>query len=148
MITPFINDKLGIKEMELFLDHITACKNCREELQFYYALLTAMKQLDEDRDLTGDYEQELNEKLERAQEKILHSKYVYYRKKAILMIAIIFLTFIVNLAYTGNNRRDKGNITVSNNQSQSAFTVRSIGIQNQIHYYLRGHAIIQIPMDE
>ena len=48
MIIRFINDDLSLEELELFLDHVNSCSECREELEVYYALITAMKQLDED----------------------------------------------------------------------------------------------------
>ena len=55
LIKAFINDELNINEQEEFIQHIESCPNCREELEVYYAILTAMKQLDEDKNLSGDY---------------------------------------------------------------------------------------------
>jgi len=91
LITGFINDELEIEELEEFLKHINSCDECREELEVYYALLTAMKQLDEDKDLSDDFSQELKEKIEQTQERIIHQRYNYYRKKGVL-ITIIILT--------------------------------------------------------
>ncbi|HPU63531.1 MAG TPA: zf-HC2 domain-containing protein [Mobilitalea sp.] len=63
LITRFINDELEIVELEEFIKHIESCSECREELEVYYALLTAMKQLDEDKNLSQDFSQELQEKI-------------------------------------------------------------------------------------
>lgn len=99
MITPFINNKLGIRDMEEFLEHVNSCANCKEELEFYYTLLTAMKQLDEDRNLSIDYKNELEVKIRRAQDRIIHTKYRHYRKLTILILIMLALTFILGIRY-------------------------------------------------
>lgn len=38
MIIPYIRDELNNEELELFLDHINSCKECREELEIYYII--------------------------------------------------------------------------------------------------------------
>lgn len=99
LITPYINDELNIKESEEFIHHIFSCPECKEELEVYYALLTAMKQLDEDKILSDDFNMELSAKLEHTQEKIIHVKYTYYRKKAALLFIIILLAFFISFRY-------------------------------------------------
>lgn len=100
MITPFIQNKLSLKETEEFIEHVGSCKNCREELEVYYALLTAMKQLDEDKNISSDFSMELSHKLEEAQEKILHAKFTYYRKKVILFLTIFLLAIYISIRYS------------------------------------------------
>ncbi|MFT4146880.1 MAG: zf-HC2 domain-containing protein [Mobilitalea sp.] len=99
MITPFINNKLSLEELEGFLEHVNSCKDCKEELEVYYALLTAMKQLDEDKNLSSDFVQELNVKLEKSQERIIHAKYTYYRKITVLIFTMILLAFLFSISY-------------------------------------------------
>lgn len=118
LITPFINDKLNLKEAEEFIDHVGSCHECREELEVYYALLTAMKQLNEDKNLSDDYSLELAAKLERTQEKIIHVKFTYYRKKGILLLSIILFAFFISFQYS-NRIKEKVNIV-----TQSTFRLR------------------------
>ncbi len=99
LITPFINDQLELKVLEEFIGHVHTCKECREELEVYYALLTAMKQLDEDKNLSVDFSLELTEKLEREQERIVHKKFLYYRKKGIMILIILLLTSFFSLQH-------------------------------------------------
>ncbi len=99
MITPFINNKLKMKELEEFLEHIETCPKCKEELEFYYTLLTAMKQLDEDKNLSDDYKDELSGRIKRAKDKVIHVKYTYYRKKTILILFMILLAFLLGIHY-------------------------------------------------
>ena len=97
LITSFINDELDIDELEEFVDHMQSCTDCREELEVYYALLTAMKQLDEDKHLSNDFNKELEDKLDRSQEKIIHLRYNYYRKKGVLVMVILLMTVMFSL---------------------------------------------------
>lgn len=99
MITPFINNKLSVKELEEFLEHVNSCPDCREELEFYYTLLTGMKQLDEDKNLSNDFQLELSVKLKKAQDKVIHVKYTYYRKKTVLILFMIILAFLLGIRY-------------------------------------------------
>lgn len=97
LITSFINDELNIDELEEFLEHVQSCDECMEELEVYYTLLTAMKQLDEDRLLADDFSQELKVKIDRSEEKIIHLRYNYYRKKGVLILTIFLITVVFSL---------------------------------------------------
>lgn len=113
LITPFIHDDLDIRELEEFIAHVHSCKECREELEVYYALLTAMKQLDEDKNLSDDFSLELSEKLDREQEKIVHAKLAYYRKKGILVLVILFLAVFFSLEHYFIEKEKVNPVTVS-----------------------------------
>jgi hypothetical protein len=128
MITPFINNKLTLKESEEFINHISSCAICKEELEVYYALLTAMKQLDEDKNLSSDFGLELDQKLERVRERILHAKYTYYRKKIILFLTMILLAFIISIGYASKSVEER---TVT----KSDFRIRNSFHSEQSNYY-------------
>jgi len=121
LITPFINNKLNLKETEEFLKHIDSCPKCKEELEFYFVLLTAMKQLDEDKNLSNDFHVEFITKLERSREKVLHAKYKYFRKKAILLLTIILLAFLVSFRYAYIAEEKEKAITVSTFRLKMSF---------------------------
>lgn len=129
MITPFINDKLDLKETEEFIDHIHSCSECREELEVYYALLTAMKQLDEDKNLSDDYNMELTAKLEKAQEKIIHVKFTYYRKKGALLLLILMVVFFTSFRYTNRDNEEEKMV------AESTFRMRMSFRQERFDFY-------------
>lgn len=87
-IMPFINNKLGNDQLEEFINHVNLCPNCMDELEVYYVLLSSMKHLDEDKELSNDFHQDLMDLLIRSEEKIFHDKLVHIRKKIILVIMI------------------------------------------------------------
>ena len=121
LITAFINDELDIDELEMFIDHIQSCEECREELEVYYALLTAMKQLDEDKNLSDDFNHELKEKIERSQERIIHLRYNYYRKKGILIFVMIFLTVFFSIQHYFMPREKENTVTESRFKMKMSF---------------------------
>lgn len=121
MITPFIDNKLTLKETEEFLDHMSSCQKCREELEFYYVLLTAMKQLDEDKDLSNDFSMELTGKMKRAQDKIVHAKFTYYRKTMILIFIMFFVAILLGIRYSVESDLNTTNVTKSDFQIKNTF---------------------------
>lgn len=92
-ITAFINDQLDMATLEEFLDHINHCSDCKEELEVYYALLTAMRLLDEDKELSNDFSEDLEVKLRVSADKIRRKKNARIRKRFYLMV--ISLGFIM-----------------------------------------------------
>ena len=48
-IMPYINDEMTDKEVQAFLEHIQACRECREELEVYYTIFAGLAQLDNDK---------------------------------------------------------------------------------------------------
>lgn len=62
-IVAFIENKLDDGEMLEFVRHIRSCENCAEELEIYYTLLIGMKELDEDKELSTNFKQQMEDKL-------------------------------------------------------------------------------------
>jgi hypothetical protein len=142
MITPFINDKLTMKELEEFLDHVNSCKNCREELEVYFALLTAMKQLDEDKNLNSNYSEQLAEKLEQSGEKIIHAKYTYYRKKVILILTMIFVAILIGIGYANKSEVTEQQAVKSDFHIRKTFREPvNEALEQQLQKYLSEHSV-------
>lgn len=102
LIAPFVNGKLNTDETEEFLKHIDTCADCREELEVSYSLMTAMKQLDEGADLSEDYIQELDEKIEACFIEGLKKKKVRARRRVILAALVFGMLFM-----TGSTASEK-----------------------------------------
>ncbi len=91
LIAQFINGQLNVEDTQAFLDHIDSCPECREELEVTYSLMTAMKQLDEDTDLSDNYIEELNEKIETCYLDELKRKRSCARRRVLLAVVIVLL---------------------------------------------------------
>lgn len=105
LITPFINGQLDTEEAEAFLEHMESCKECREEMEVFYSLVTAMKQLDDGTDLSDNYTAELNHKMEECYLEGLRKKRSCARRR-MLLVSLIFLLLFMNGA-TAVEKRDE-----------------------------------------
>ena len=48
MVTQYINHSLSVDELEEFLNHVSHCSSCYDELETYFIVHEAMQQLNED----------------------------------------------------------------------------------------------------
>ena len=94
LMTQFINDQLDAEDVQAFLDHIDSCPECREELEVNYSLMTAKKQLDEDTDLSDNYIEELNHKIETCYLDELKRKRSCVRRRILLGVVVVLLLFM------------------------------------------------------
>ena len=99
-ITAFINDQLDMATLEEFIEHVNHCADCREELEVYYTLLTAMKLLDEDKELSNQFSQELDNKLRMSADRIRKMKNARIRKKFYLLILALGFVIISSISVT------------------------------------------------
>lgn len=100
LIMPFINDELNTKQLEEFIHHVHSCPNCMEELEVHYVLLAGMKQLDEDRELSANFNQDLKDLLERSEDRIIHEKFLHIRKRIVLIILIALVAIISSFRFS------------------------------------------------
>lgn len=90
----FIENRLEIKKLKEFVEHLKVCKCCREELNLTYMATTAMQKLDEGQDF--DIEEETQLLLDNAQLEIDNSeklKILFPIGLGILFIMIILVLF-------------------------------------------------------
>ena len=134
LITLFINDRLNSEDTEAFLNHIEDCAECREELEVNYSLMTAMKQLDEGTDLSDNYIDELNHKIEKCYLDELKRKRSCSRRRALLAVVVVLLVFINGI--TAKEKREKEDIQffrmitgteIPENTEESMYSTDSIG---------------------
>ncbi|MDD6036222.1 MAG: zf-HC2 domain-containing protein [Lachnospiraceae bacterium] len=134
LITLFINAQLNSEDTEAFLNHIEDCAECREELEVNYSLMTAMKQLDEGTDLSDNYIDELNHKIEKCYLDELKRKRSCSRRRALLAVVVVLLVFINGI--TAKEKREKEDIQffrmitgteIPENTEESMYSTDSIG---------------------
>lgn len=63
-IMAYIEGKLPDDELREFIKHVRSCHNCHEELDIYYTLIVGMKQLDESDNISTDFKDSLDRKLD------------------------------------------------------------------------------------
>lgn len=87
-ITSYIDGGLSWNERKEFLLHVKSCPNCREELEIYYTLMEATRQLDEGLLTTNDFMKELEDKINRELSEIRGKEERRSRRK--------FLAFLIS----------------------------------------------------
>lgn len=111
LITKYMNDELDLDTLELFIEHINHCSDCREELEVYYMLLTGMRQLDEDRVLSSDFHVGFINKLKRSEDRLFQKKFSVIKKRIYLCCAVVVIALLLNyseiyLTSTPKNREE------------------------------------------
>ena len=106
LMTQFINESLDAEDVQAFLDHIDSCPECREELEVTYSLMTAMKQLDEDTDLSDNYIEELNTKIETCYLDELKRKRSCVRRRIVLGVVVVLLLFMNGITVKETRREE------------------------------------------
>lgn len=71
-IDDFIKDKLDEEVIDEFIDHISSCKECKEELQIQYLVTEGIQRLE--KSATLDIQRELEEKIEQTKAKRIFQK--------------------------------------------------------------------------
>ena len=90
-ITSYIEGELSGNELKDFLLHVKGCNHCREELEIYYTLMEATRQLDEGLLTTNDFMKELEDKINRELKEI-HDRELRRVRYRFLML-FLFLCF-------------------------------------------------------
>ncbi len=96
-ISLFVQEKLNMEQLELFLEHIENCSVCREELEVYYTLHTAMQILEENLEYEHtNYQIDLKWELEKSKDKLRKTKRNRIEKHVLfVIIAIVIGIFIL-----------------------------------------------------
>ena len=97
-IEPFLHNELTDEEKEGFIKHVNSCKDCRNELEFYYITYSVFDESDKDMDHNDlDYIAALDRKL-RTSKKGLDRRRML-RRIAIVAIVIVFLAIAAVLMF-------------------------------------------------
>ena len=102
MVTPFINKELTDKETELFLNHIEACSECKDELDVYFTVYRALDFLDSGTHHDFDFKKMLESEIQMERKGIKHRKVLRISKGLLLLVTELLLLFSV---YTGYEMR-------------------------------------------
>lgn len=91
----FVKDKLDIRSMKEFLDHVDQCDDCMDELEVYFTLYTGMQILEEEKDTGINYRVDLERKLRRAEDLIRFERLHRLRKILILIVFALLIAILI-----------------------------------------------------
>lgn len=98
LITRFIDDTLEDEQLLKFIKHMKQCPECKDELEVYYTLIVGMYQLDNNKKLSSNFEEELNKKLKFHEERIKgHKRRVIQTKFGVSFVVTILLVTVLSI---------------------------------------------------
>ena len=86
MIPGFLNDTLENQEMEGFIKHVQACEDCYEELEIMFMLSIGLQELNEDRNISYNFSQLLENKIIEAEIRFERIRLTRYLNRLIIVI--------------------------------------------------------------
>jgi hypothetical protein len=90
-IMAFIDKKLPEDKVNDFVRHVKNCPNCSEELEIYYTLIVGTRQLDNNEELSKDFDKDLQNELLRISNKVKKAKRFRVSAFGIFCVAVIGL---------------------------------------------------------
>lgn len=99
MVSGYISNTLALEDLEQFLEHIQRCPGCMDELETYFIVQAALKQLDrEDENTVLDMKKLLEQDIRKKEAWVRRRKFARVCGKALLtfifLIAVIFLVIM------------------------------------------------------
>ena len=97
LIKPYIRGELKTEIGAVFAEHISGCKSCKDELEVSYCLRTAIRQLNEDEEFSGNYIQELNNMLLETVKEAKRERKMIYRKRLWMFAEFVVLGLLLGI---------------------------------------------------
>lgn len=108
LITKYLNNELDDEKVIAFLEHIDSCPDCSEELEIYFTVMTGLRQLDNDKDLTDNYPLALKKKIAFSRNDIFKRKKKRFRNIASLVIVVGIITpLLLGIESSQVNNKDQ-----------------------------------------
>lgn len=92
MVNRFVEKKLSYQELEEFLQHVSQCEDCMDELDIYYTMHKAFDMLDTGKHQNYDFRKMLDDELHAARRAvIMHRMSLVLRDIFVAGLAILAL---------------------------------------------------------
>lgn len=92
-IPDFLDRSLGNRELRLFMDHISGCKDCKEELSIQFLVQEGMVRLEEGDSF--DLQQELEKILEEARKRMRMRQLLHWFVYVMEVLAILVIIAVI-----------------------------------------------------
>ena len=93
----FIDDMLSQQQFPEYKLHIDSCSSCKDDLYTNYAIITALKEVNEGIDLSGNYAAEVEQKLFRFEKGVRKSRTLRIWRRVLATLIILFFTCVFSI---------------------------------------------------
>lgn len=94
-MSDFLNNELNSRELKGFIEHISRCKDCKEELSIQFLVQEGMARLEDGSTL--DLQNELERLLDEAERRMIFYRWLHYLIYGVEAFAIIAIITIIVL---------------------------------------------------
>lgn len=95
MIPGFLDNTLKNQELEGFVKHVRTCKGCYEELEIMFMLSIGLQELNEDRNISYNFSELLENKIKEAEACCGRIKKIHHMN--LLVIVILHICLIAGI---------------------------------------------------
>ena len=93
----YIDGQLPQNRIVAYTDHLASCPECTEDLHINYAILTALRQLNEGQDLSDNFATEVDNKLKVARFKIRREARLKVYRRVLIFFEIVGLALAFSI---------------------------------------------------
>lgn len=99
-ITRYINNDLSFKEKENFIAHLKTCDNCRDELEIYYIVMTSLRQMDNNNEVTNDFKSSFENNIRNSEKELVRRRYERLRRRITFPAVLSIVMLLTGLSVT------------------------------------------------
>ena len=99
-ITRYINNDLSFKEKENFIAHLKTCDNCRDELEIYYIVMTSLRQMDNNNEVTTDFKSSFEKNIRNSERELVRRRYERLRRRITFPAVLSIVMLLTGLSVT------------------------------------------------
>lgn len=103
LMIPYVNGELSYRQKEQFMEHVKTCADCRDELEIYYIILTSIKQMDEDGQLSDDFHAEYAGLLARTEAELAKRRKARLRRRIAFPVLVGAAVMFTGLKTSGGD---------------------------------------------
>lgn len=95
LVTAYIKRQLDDRETEEFIEHISHCQECHEELEIYFTIHFALQKLDEEQNVSYNIKKMLEDDLEATERKVRGRNIFRICSYALMLLAEVLLALVL-----------------------------------------------------
>lgn len=125
----FINGNLGISKREEFIRHLMSCKDCNEEFEIYYIILSCVKTLEENEGDTDNYHKRYEDFISENIKEIKKYKAKNKRLHLAFFSVVTFVVISTGISITPKKREERlGKESITDSDFTMKFRFKDVGI--------------------
>ena len=99
-IKEYLMNEMSLEEAEKFAKHVRSCRECRREVEEYYAFSSALMQLDTMEDTgKGDFYMNIEKRLERTENTALRKKKDHRNRRWAYLLVVLLITIAMGVGF-------------------------------------------------